>query len=433
MSLFHPKRNKNNIKDNINDFMKSKTNHNSRKSNNTSSKFVKIMNKTIHSDIKKGIINVKLIENDVCENCNVDDLSVAQRIMVIKTLDKMIREHSRKGYNGINGQSPLSISRMEKKQQQSHATKQQMALANKYHMNPTDLISGLNKDGLKQLNEMIGLNSVKEQMRRFIISAMVDKRAEKLGQNSTLKSLNMVFMGNPGTGKTVVARLVGKILFQHHILKKPLFKECSSKDLISPLVGGSAISTHRIVASALGGVLFIDEAYNLTPDSMSRGESSSKKSAVSELLRLAENNRDNIVIILAGYPDKMEELMQKSNEGLKSRFNHKIIFPDYTNKELGEIFDFHAKRNYCTYDSDDVKEAVHNKIGNLNKIAKKHKDDSNGRLARNLLQFIIGQRNLRNGQDINNIKHLNLKQINTIKMDDVNNGFNDAIQNEKNS
>lgn len=310
----------------------------------------------------------------------------------------------------------------------SGPNKARSALARKYRLKYEDTIDPT-KDGLKELNAMIGLSSVKDLIRHYIADAEITKRAQDLGQKSQMSSLNMIFMGNPGTGKTAVARLVGKILFQKHIIKKPLFKECSARDLMSTLVGGALLKTHRLMREAEGGVLFIDEAYILAPnENQDDAANDTKKDAVSELLRMAENNRQDTVVILAGYKDKMENLMNRANEGLRSRFNHKINFPDYSNDEMYQIFLYHAKRDFCKLGKTE-RLALKKNLPNFIKTSKAHHANSNARLMRNLLHMVMSCHKFDLAQHYD-IQKLTLEQINDINESDLKHGFARTLKNE---
>lgn len=308
-------------------------------------------------------------------------------------------------------------------------SKTRSALAKKYHIKYQDTIDPT-EDGVKQLDGMIGLKSVKDLIKHYIASAEIDQRARELGQDNKMASLNMIFMGNPGTGKTEVARIVGKILFQKHIVKKPLFLECSARDLMSTLVGGALLKTHKLMQRARGGVLFIDEVYVLAPTGdQGDAENSTKNDAVSELLRMAENHRHDTVVILAGYQDKMEELINKSNEGLRSRFNHKVLFPDYSNHEMYQIFMYHAKKTHCILGPKE-KDFLKSKLSYFIKYSKKHHENSNARLMRNLLHMVISCHEYRIATHAKDIHKLTLGDINTISLDDLDQGFKRTENNE---
>ena len=153
-------------------------------------------------------------------------------------------------------------------------------------------------------------------------------------------SLHMVFSGNPGTGKTMIARLMARIYKSLGILKKGHLVEVDRGGLVAGYVGQTAIKTAEVIKSALDGVLFIDEAYALT----NRGENDFGKEAVETLLKMMEDNRDRLVVIVAGYVDEMETFVH-SNPGLESRFNRFWNFPDYSVEEMLAIFDMRCGKS----------------------------------------------------------------------------------------
>lgn len=193
---------------------------------------------------------------------------------------------------------------------------------------------------LEELNSLIGLDSVKQDIQNLVNIIKVQKLREARGMKQPNISLHMVFSGNPGTGKTTVARLLANIYKGLGVLSSGHLVEVDRSNLVVGYVGQTATKTAQVIDDALGGVLFIDEAYTLTAK---KGENDFGQEAVDTLLKAMEDHRDDLIVIVAGYPDLMEEFLN-SNPGLRSRFNKYIFFADYTTEELIKILELNCKK-----------------------------------------------------------------------------------------
>lgn len=230
---------------------------------------------------------------------------------------------------------------------------------------------------LEELNSMIGLKKVKEQVNSLISYQKVRKIREVHGLKSATNTLHLAFLGNPGTGKTTVARIVGRVYRKIGLLSKGHFLEVSRTDLIAGYQGQTALKVKSIIENAKGGVLFIDEAYSITENDHS---DSYGRECLTELTKALEDYRADLVVIVAGYTDPMQKFFA-SNPGLKSRFNMFIEFDDYSEKELEDILAKMCKENdYVIHEN--ARSSVAKILGKM--TVSKDAYFANGRLIRNM-------------------------------------------------
>lgn len=233
------------------------------------------------------------------------------------------------------------------------------------------------EEALYQIDQLIGLDAVKKEVHNLTNLLRLNKMRQERGFKTLKTSNHLVFLGNPGTGKTTVARFIAKIYKSLGILSEGQLIEVDRADLVAGYVGQTAIKTREVIDKALGGILFIDEAYTLA-----KGGTDFGQEAIDTILKAMEDKRDDFVVIVAGYSDPMNDFLE-SNPGLRSRFNKLIHFPDYTTEELLEIFNSYCQTNEMRISSDASLILKHY----LQEICdKKPLNFANGRAVRNIFE-----------------------------------------------
>lgn len=233
-------------------------------------------------------------------------------------------------------------------------------------------------DPMSQINELIGLETVKRQIDAFMNRVKFNQRRAELGLAPEPMVMHSMFLGNPGTGKTTVARLLGQALYSAGAVRTNTFVEVGRADLVAEFIGKTAQKTNAVLEEALGGVLFIDEAYDLHSES---GQDFGKE-AVTAILTFMENHRDDIVIIFAGYTDLMQDFLAM-NPGLKSRIPNRFDFADYSADELAAIGAASLSKKGYTFDEVALHAAIRRQY-------RRSGDGSNGRWVRNFEDSLIG-------------------------------------------
>ena len=263
-------------------------------------------------------------------------------------------------------------------------------------------------DPISELNKLIGLNNIKNDINSLINLVQVRQIREERGIKQPPMSLHMVFSGNPGTGKTTVARLLSKIYHKLGLLSKGHLVETDRSKLVSPYIGETAVKVQEAVKEANGGILFIDEAYSLAP----KHEKDFGQEAIDTLLKAMEDNRDDLIVIVAGYPDLMNKFL-RTNPGLESRFNKYITFEDYTPNELYDIFILMCDDSNLVLDE---KADEYLKSYFVNVYECRGDNFGNGRYVRNLFEEVL----TRQANRITKQPNISDDELNTITYEDFN-------------
>ena len=260
------------------------------------------------------------------------------------------------------------------------------------------------EDLLSELDSYIGLQVVKDEVHDLINMVQVYKLREQHDLPTTDMSLHMVFTGNPGTGKTMMARMMARIYRSLGILSKGQLVEVDRSGLVAGYVGQTALKTQKVIEKAMGGVLFIDEAYALN----GRSENDFGQEAIDTILKAMEDHRDDLVVIVAGYTELMDKFIH-SNPGLESRFNRFLLFEDYTAEEMFDIFKMRCGKGYVL--APEAEPLVRDYI------AEESADSSfgNARGVRNLFEHILVAQNNR----LAKLETVTRDDLMTITPDDV--------------
>lgn len=328
--------------------------------------------------------------NEVFKDCNKKDLSTQyfsllyRFFSVIAKADDKITPEERKWLETLMSYSTTSkdygLETFEKK-----------AIVDKKLTKEKQPVQNANSDEddnpMEELLTLIGLSEVKEEVSALANFVKIQQEREKNGMKAVGLSYHCVFTGNPGTGKTTVARILAAIYKDLGILKKGHLVETDRSGLVAEYVGQTAVKTNNIIDSALDGVLFIDEAYSLVQG----GGNDYGQEAISTLLKRMEDERNRLIVILAGYSENMKRFID-SNPGLQSRFNRYIHFSDYSADELKQIFMLNVDRYQYVLEPEG-EELLSKKISN----ATEHKDKNfgNGRYVRNLFEKTIQNQAIR--------------------------------------
>ena len=260
---------------------------------------------------------------------------------------------------------------------------------------------------LAKLNKLVGLENVKKDVNSLINFIQIRKIREERGIKQPDMSLHLVFSGNPGTGKTTVARLLGEIYSKLGILSKGHLVETDRSGLVAGYVGQTAIKTQDMIKEAMGGILFIDEAYSL---SAAKGENDFGGEAIDTILKAMEDNREDFIVIVAGYPKLMDDFLH-SNPGLESRFNKHLNFEDYNPQELFDIFVSMEEGSSLKLD----KKAEEFLKGHFEDVYECRGDNfANGRYVRNIFEKVLSNQanRLVKNEDISD------DDLNTLTIDD---------------
>ncbi|MGG6447725.1 AAA family ATPase [Pseudobacillus badius] len=255
------------------------------------------------------------------------------------------------------------------------------------------------------LNQLVGLNEVKLSVKELIDLIEVNRLRREKGLSETKPMLHMIFTGNPGTGKTTVARIIAEVFKTLNVVSKGHLVEVTREDLVEGYIGQTAVKTKKVLQEASGGILFIDEAYTLSRG----GDQDFGKEAIDTIVKHMEDHRDDLIIILAGYTKEMMEFM-RANSGLASRFPYQIKFVDYSTGELLTILKRELRKRQYTI-SEETEKALLNHLET--KSIKGRSDNGNGRMVRNMVEKAIRRQSSRLRKEMDHLSKERLSELTT--------------------